>query len=79
MFMEELSVETRQVMNSSKILRLISTRHISRSTRNKISEVLMPLREVPTQHDKMVIRILDILENNDTEEKVIQELKHMTS
>ena len=73
--MQEKSEKSKRLQNSLKLLRIESTRRFSRYTTDLISNLLGPLRENPTQHGQMVIKILDILENNDTEEKVIQSLE----
>ena len=73
--MQEKSEKSKQLQNSLKLLRIESTRRFSRYTTDLITNLLMPLRENPTMHDQMVVRVLDILEANDTEEKVIQSLE----
>ena len=72
--MQEISNEL-AVRNSTKLLHLTTVRDLSDYTTDLISDILGPIRSYPTQHGKMVIKILDILENNDTEEKVIQSLE----
>ena len=71
----ERTERDKRAVNSTKLLRIERTRQFSDYTTDLISDILGPIRENPIQHGKMVIRILDILENNDTEEKIDRELE----
>ena len=73
--MQQLSEKDQRALRSSKLLRTCTERKFSWSTIEMISDILAPTVDQPIPHDQMVIKILDILENNDTEEKVIQSLE----
>lgn len=71
----QLTAKDIRARRSSKLLRATTERKFSESTVEKIGAVLRPTRDDPIQHDRMVIKILDIVENSDTETEVLERLK----
>lgn len=77
--MSQISEKDKRALNSAKLLRLESKHQLSRSTTEMITNILSPLRNQPTQHGEMVIKILDILETNTTEDEILKKLKNSPS
>ena len=73
--MQPLSQKDKAAINSSKLLRICTEKMYSWSTIERISEKLQPLRKNGDQHDRMVIKILDIVQNSNTEAEVLEKLK----
>ena len=71
----ELTEKDKRALRSSKLLRTCTERNFLWSTIETIGKVLRPTRNDPLAHDRLVIKLLELVENSETEEEVLEKLE----
>ncbi|MBO5354867.1 MAG: hypothetical protein J6B09_02225 [Clostridia bacterium] len=71
----ELTEKDKRALRSSKLLRTCTEKKFLWSTIEAIGEVLGPTKDDPIQHDRLVIKLLELVENSETEEEVLKKLE----